>query len=195
MRAKLIRVYQNIKQRCYNPNNRDYPKHGAKGIGLCPAWRNDLEAFLAEAPLPPEGWCALTLKDPKKDFSADNVYWRTRATKAKKKKKGRKQPVSDADILEILRLVHVEEFSTWDVALGYPLSPGQVFNIATGRAYRVPGYTYPARLKDHRTPEQIAAAAKLPELLLEFAAQKGVTTGQMWGALTRMRYQKKQEEK
>jgi hypothetical protein len=34
-----------MKQRCYNPNNRDYPRYGAKGVTVCDEWRTDFKNY------------------------------------------------------------------------------------------------------------------------------------------------------
>lgn len=40
-------LWLNIKQRCFNPKNKDYAIYGGRGIVLCDAWRDDFTAFLA----------------------------------------------------------------------------------------------------------------------------------------------------
>ena len=46
-RTRLYRIYNNMKQRCNNPNNHKYPRYGARGIKVCDEWncRNGLKAF------------------------------------------------------------------------------------------------------------------------------------------------------
>ncbi len=41
----LYRRWKNIKSRCFNPNNPDYPGYGERGITLYPQWVSDFEAF------------------------------------------------------------------------------------------------------------------------------------------------------
>lgn len=42
---ELYGRWQAMKQRCYNPNNRDYYKYGGKGITICDEWRNNFRAY------------------------------------------------------------------------------------------------------------------------------------------------------
>lgn len=42
----LYKVWQGMKKRCENPNGRQYPDYGARGIRVCERWSNDFEAFL-----------------------------------------------------------------------------------------------------------------------------------------------------
>lgn len=43
--ARLYSIWQNMKQRCHNPNNPKYSSYGAKGIKVCDEWRNSFSAF------------------------------------------------------------------------------------------------------------------------------------------------------
>jgi len=38
--------YQTIKQRCYNPNCKDYKNYGGRGIVICNEWLNDKSLFI-----------------------------------------------------------------------------------------------------------------------------------------------------
>jgi len=38
-------IWRAIKQKCYNPNCKDYKYYGARGIAICDEWRNDFKAF------------------------------------------------------------------------------------------------------------------------------------------------------
>lgn len=48
---ELYGRWQAMKQRCYNPNNRDYSKYGAKGVTVCNEWLHDFKAYY--------DWCML----------------------------------------------------------------------------------------------------------------------------------------
>lgn len=41
----LYKVYQNMKQRCVNPNNKRYEFYGGKGISVCKEWNDDYLKF------------------------------------------------------------------------------------------------------------------------------------------------------
>ena len=41
----LVEIYNNIKQRCYNPNNKMYYRYGGRGIIMCEEWLNSYEKF------------------------------------------------------------------------------------------------------------------------------------------------------
>ena len=42
---ELYGRWQSMKQRCYNPKNKDYAKYGAKGVTVCSEWINDFKAY------------------------------------------------------------------------------------------------------------------------------------------------------
>jgi len=44
-RARLYRIWGNMKARCYNPNSANYKRYGGKGIKICNKWKNNYLAF------------------------------------------------------------------------------------------------------------------------------------------------------
>lgn len=42
---QLYAIWNGIKQRCLNKNNRDYHNYGGRGIEICDEWANKYEAF------------------------------------------------------------------------------------------------------------------------------------------------------
>jgi len=43
--SRLHRIWSNMKTRCYNKNNVNYKRWGAKGVTVCDEWRNDFQIF------------------------------------------------------------------------------------------------------------------------------------------------------
>lgn len=43
--TRLYNVWNNIKQRCLNENNKLYPDYGGRGITICDLWRENFEIF------------------------------------------------------------------------------------------------------------------------------------------------------
>lgn len=41
----LYKIWQGIKNRCYNPNNKDWKNYGERGVRMCAEWLNDFVAF------------------------------------------------------------------------------------------------------------------------------------------------------
>lgn len=44
-KKKLYKIYNGIKQRCYNKNCPNYKNYGARGIKMCDEWLNDFKKF------------------------------------------------------------------------------------------------------------------------------------------------------
>lgn len=42
---KFYQVWNGIKQRCYNPNNKNYKNYGGRGITVCKEWSDSFQAF------------------------------------------------------------------------------------------------------------------------------------------------------
>lgn len=42
---KLYHTWNAMKGRCYNPNSKDFPHYGARGIRICDEWLSDFNAF------------------------------------------------------------------------------------------------------------------------------------------------------
>ena len=43
--ARIYRIWQAIKQRCYNPNNDRYKNYGGRGIKVCKEWKDNFMSF------------------------------------------------------------------------------------------------------------------------------------------------------
>ena len=43
--SRLYHIWQDIKQRCYNPNEKKFSDYGERGISVCDEWKNDYENF------------------------------------------------------------------------------------------------------------------------------------------------------
>ena len=44
-RTRLYRIFQCMKQRCYNPKDDRYKNYGGRGIKICDEWLNDFTTF------------------------------------------------------------------------------------------------------------------------------------------------------
>lgn len=43
--TRIYKTWQDMKARCYNPNNKHYCDYGKRGIIVCDDWKNDFSAF------------------------------------------------------------------------------------------------------------------------------------------------------
>lgn len=42
---RLYYIWRGMKERCHNPQNKDYESYGAKGVRVCEEWLNDFASF------------------------------------------------------------------------------------------------------------------------------------------------------
>jgi hypothetical protein len=64
-------------QRCSNQKNEQFPNYGGRGITVCPRWRDDYMAFLADVGPRPSPLHSLDRIDNDGHYEPGNVRWAT----------------------------------------------------------------------------------------------------------------------
>jgi hypothetical protein len=68
------RRWASMKERCNNPNCKDWPRYGGRGITVCERW-NIFSNFIADVGLPPSPLAQLDRIDNDRGYEPDNVRW------------------------------------------------------------------------------------------------------------------------
>lgn len=81
--------YQAMKQRCGNPNHKDYPNYGGRGIEICERWLNSFDNFLTDMGESPKGH-SIDRIDVNGNYEPSNCRWATKQTQARNTRSNRK---------------------------------------------------------------------------------------------------------
>jgi hypothetical protein len=81
-RTSLYRAWVNMRNRCRNPRNPNYPYYGGRGIEILPAW-DDFAVFCADVGPHPGAGLTLDRIDNNGHYKPGNVRWATRAQQSR----------------------------------------------------------------------------------------------------------------
>lgn len=78
-------AWYGMRQRCYNPNDKNYSSYGGRGIEVCKRWQESFENFFADMGEAPKG---LTLDRIEVDgnYEPGNCRWATRQTQQRNRR-------------------------------------------------------------------------------------------------------------
>jgi hypothetical protein len=74
----LYSTWKNMRQRCYNKNNKDYIYYGGRGIRVCKRWLYSFDNFVEDLGPRPEGY-TLDRIDNNMWYTEDNCKWSTKS--------------------------------------------------------------------------------------------------------------------
>ena len=74
--TKEYSAWRTAKQRCINPNNKDYESYGGRGITMCDSWLHSFENFFKDMGLCPSN-LMLERKNNDGNYEPGNCKWAT----------------------------------------------------------------------------------------------------------------------
>jgi len=80
------RSWQMMKNRCENPQARDYAYYGGRGICVCKKWSSSFQAFLSDVGRKPAPEYTLERRNTDRGYSPSNCYWATRETQSRNRR-------------------------------------------------------------------------------------------------------------
>lgn len=119
--SPTYRSWKSMRNRCNNPNGRDYHRYGGRGIKVCPRW-DEFANFLADMGEKPDGYSIERL-DPNGDYEPANCTWIPHKDQSKNQQRTKRYPFRGEELLvrEIAETlgVHPEALRNRIKAKGY----------------------------------------------------------------------------
>lgn len=135
LKNPTYRTWLAMRTRCNNPNNKDYPNYGGRGITCCPEWKS-FDRFLEDMGDRPHGTTIDRINN-EGPYSKSNCRWASRSTQQRNKRTTVKYEVLGkfATVAEICsefgfnkQLVYKRLNSGWDVTKAFTLPPFKHFD-------------------------------------------------------------------
>lgn len=80
--TRAYNTWESMKDRCFNPNHKQWKHYGGRGITVCEEWKNSFEAFHAYVGDPDPGMSLVRYPNNDGNYEPGNVRWASRRQQA-----------------------------------------------------------------------------------------------------------------
>jgi hypothetical protein len=91
-------TWQAMKQRCLNPNAKQFKDYGGRGINVCDRWLHSFDNFIADMGEPPPSM-SIERIDNNANYSPENCKWATRNEQQRNQRRTRKVTIEGESYL------------------------------------------------------------------------------------------------
>ena len=131
-RSAEYEAWSRIKKRCHDPNDKDWPRYGGRGILVCDEWRASFAQFFADmGPLPSPSHSIDRIDNALGYFPA-NCRWATPRQQADNRRTNKLNHELAAQVRALLKAGRRQK----DIAAIFNVSPAAICDIAGGRTWR-----------------------------------------------------------
>lgn len=129
-------TYHKMKERCSNPNNKDYVNYGGRGIKVCDRWLESFQNFLDDMGKKPSPDLSIDRINVNGNYEPGNCRW---ATKSEQNRNTRKTPYIELwgerkSLLEWVEILRFER-SSYYKRLAKGMSPQNALLFGYGIKY------------------------------------------------------------
>jgi hypothetical protein len=127
-------IWKEMKQRCYNSNNKSYKNYGERDIEICDRWYYSFENFLEDMGSKPGGKYEYTLEriDNDKNYEPDNCKWAT----YEEQNQNKRHTLTQGEIDRIRKLYQKGIWYQKELAIYFNTTEKNISTIVTNRTWR-----------------------------------------------------------